>query len=106
MDLLTIDGGSITAVVSPRVGLLVPAGEGTWRLSAGRGFRAPPLAERYVTTTAFGIPVVPNPALRPEKAWAFEGGPARPFGAPAPRDPALFWTRGGPLIQPPITINQ
>ncbi len=105
MDLLTIDGGSITAVVSPRAGLLVPAGEGTWRLSAGRGFRAPSLAERYVTTTAFGIPVVPNPALRPEEAWSFEVGHARPFGARAHGDAALFWTQGRLLIEPTITIN-
>jgi len=105
MDLLTIDGGSITAVVSPRAGLIVPAGDGTWRASLGRGFRAPSLAERYVRTTAFGIPVVPNPALRPEEAWSLEVGYARPLGARAHADAALFGTQGWLLIEPAVTTD-
>jgi outer membrane receptor for ferrienterochelin and colicins len=104
-DFLTIDGGGMTAVVSPRAGVVLPAGDGTWRLSAGRGFRAPSLAELFVNTTAFGIPVIPNPKLRPEDAWSFEVGHARPFGARLHADAAAFWTEGRQLIEPQLITS-
>src|SRR5207302_281234 len=41
IDFLAVDGGGLTAVVSPRVGAVLPAGRGVWRASLGRGLRAP-----------------------------------------------------------------
>jgi outer membrane receptor for ferrienterochelin and colicins len=106
LDFLAVDGGSLTAVVSPRVGLTVPTDSrahdgGMLRVSAGRGFRAPTTAERFVHTTALGLEVVPNPTLRPETAWSFEiGHTSAPFFGFMRLDAALFWTEAHDLIEP------
>ena len=104
LDFLAVDGGSLTAVVSPRIGATL-SGTGTWRASVGRGFRSPTMAERFVHTTALGFDVVPNPTLRPEIAWSFEIGHA---SAPLLRflrfDAALFWTEARDLIEPQVLL--
>src|SRR5882672_479881 len=41
LDYLAVDAGSMTAVVSPRIGGTLPLAGGTLRASVGRGFRAP-----------------------------------------------------------------
>ncbi len=100
LDFLAVDGGSLTAVVSPRIAATL---DGMWRASIGRGFRSPTMAERFVHTTALGFDVVPNPTLRPETAWSFEIGHTR---APLLRfmrlDAALFWTEARDLIEPQV----
>jgi iron complex outermembrane receptor protein len=110
LDLLAVDGGSLTAVVSPRIGLTFPTDQrdhdgGLLRASVGRGFRAPTIAERFVHTFALGFEVVPNPTLRPETAWSFEIGHT---SAPLLRfmrvDAALFWTEARDLIEPRIIV--
>src|SRR5213078_552845 len=63
LDFLAVAGGSLTAVVSPRIAATL---SGMWRASVGRGFRSPTMAERFVHTVALGFDVVPNPTLRPE----------------------------------------
>jgi len=108
LDLLAVDGGSLTAVVSPRVGITVPTDArgpngGTLRASIGRGFRAPTMAERFVHTTALGFDVVPNPTLRPETAWSFEiGHTSAPLWHIIRLDAALFWTEARNLIEPQL----
>jgi iron complex outermembrane receptor protein len=100
LDYLAVDGGSLTAVVSPRIGATL-SGRGTWRASVGRGFRAPTMAERFVHTTALGFDVVPNPTLRPETGWSFEiGHTSAPFLRFLRFDAALFWTEARDLIEP------
>lgn len=86
--------------VSPRVGVVWPTRFGTWRGSIGHGFRTPSLAERFVTTVAFGIRVVPDSTLVPEAAWAFEVGDAVSFGPTTRLDAAAFWTDARQLIEP------
>lgn len=102
-DFLTIDGGGVTAFVSPRAGLVWPTRTGSWRASVGRAYRAPSLAERFVTTYALGFRVVPNPALRSEDGWSLEVGRS---WTPLPwlrGDAALFWTQARYLVEPSIT---
>jgi outer membrane receptor for ferrienterochelin and colicins len=100
VDFLAVDGGSLTAVVSPRIGATL---NGIWRASVGRGFRSPTMAERFVHTTALGFDVIPNPSLRPETAWSFEIGQTSP---PLFRflrlDAAVFWTEAQDLIEPQV----
>lgn len=105
LDGIALDGGPFTGVLSPRIGAVVPTRWGTWRLSAGRGFRSPSLAERFVTTTAFGLQVVPNPVLKPETSWAFELGNVTTLGARARLDAAAFWTEARELIEPTFTAG-
>jgi iron complex outermembrane receptor protein len=104
VDFLAVDGGSLTAVVSPRIGATLN-GTGTWRASVGRGFRSPTMAERFVHTTALGFDVVPNPTLRPETAWSFEiGHTSAPLLRFMRLDAALFWTEARDLIEPQVLL--
>jgi iron complex outermembrane receptor protein len=48
--------------------------EGYLRGSFGEGFRFPTIAERYIFTVVGGLPIVPNPAIKPERSWAAELG--------------------------------
>jgi len=99
-DFLAVDGGGVTAFVSPRAGAVWPMRTGTWRASVGRAFRAPSLAERCVTTYALGFRVIPNPALQSENGWSAEVGRSwtpRPWFR---GDAAVFYTQARQLIEP------
>ena len=103
IDHIDVDGGGLATVLSPRFGVVLPTARvGVWRASAGRGFRAPSLAERFVSTFVQGIPVVPNPNLRPETAWSVELGNAATLSSAVRTDAALFWTEAYDLIEPTV----
>jgi outer membrane cobalamin receptor len=102
-DFLLVDGGGLSAVVSPRAGAVWPTRSGSWRASLGRAFRAPSLAERFASTVALGFPVVPNPALTPETAWSAELGRSWMPWPWMHGDAALFWTEARHLIEPTFT---
>ena len=110
LDFMAVDGGSLTAVVSPRVGLTLPTDRlardgGMLRASVGRGFRSPTMAERFVRTVALGFTIVPNPTLRPETAWSFEiGHTSAPLLRVLRLDAALFWTEARDLIEPQVLL--
>jgi outer membrane receptor for ferrienterochelin and colicins len=105
LDHVIVDDTGRTTVLSPRIGAALRSGVGTWRASIGRGFRAPTLAERYVTTRAFGFEVIPNPALDPETAWSFELGNGAPLASWGRLDAALFWTEAYDLLEPTFVLN-
>ncbi len=102
-DFLTIDGKGLTAFVSPRGGIVWPTASGSWRASIGRAYRAPSLAERFVTTYVFGLRVIPNPALRAEDGWSAEIGRSWSPLARLRGDAAVFWTEARHLVEPVIT---
>jgi outer membrane receptor for ferrienterochelin and colicins len=110
LDLLAVDGGSLTAVISPRIGVTIPTDGremdgGLVRASVGRGFRAPTIAERFVHTFALGFEVVPNPNLRPETAWSFEiGHTTAPLFGVMRVDAAVFWTEARDQIEPRLIV--
>ena len=110
VDFLAVDGGSLTAVVSPRVGATLPTDSrekdgGLLRASIGRGFRAPTMAERFVHTVALGFEVIPNPNLRPETGWSFElGHTSAPLFHLMRVDAAVFWTEARDLIEPQLLV--
>jgi outer membrane receptor protein involved in Fe transport len=89
---------------SPQLGAVLPTSLGTWRASVGRGFRAATIAERFVTTQAFGFQVIPNPSLRPETAWSFELGDVTTLSSWARLDAALFWTETRQLLEPTFVL--
>ncbi len=63
------------SVVSPRAALiLAPSTTITLRVSGGRGFRAPSVAETYISTTTSGFTIIPNLGLEPETVWTGELG--------------------------------
>ncbi|MFC1568865.1 TonB-dependent receptor domain-containing protein [bacterium] len=76
MDIHQIPDISTDWQISPRVGLVCRPQIGTSiRLSAGRGFRAPSLAEIFSTVNVAGVRVVPNLELKKaERAISAELG--------------------------------
>ena len=100
VDFLAVDGGGLSAVISPRVGAVLPSPVGIWRASIGRGFRAPSLGEQFVTTVVSPFRVVPNPELGPETAWSFELGNTAVLAPWLRTNAALFYTRATALIEP------
>ncbi|MGH7698990.1 MAG: TonB-dependent receptor [Gemmatimonadales bacterium] len=102
IDFLSVDGGALGAIVSPRIGTVLPTRFGIWRATAGRGFRQPSIAERFVRTRAFSFDVVPNPTLVPELAWSFEIGNTLPLRHGLELDAAVFWTEATDLIEPTV----
>ncbi|PYP21705.1 MAG: hypothetical protein DMD55_20050, partial [Gemmatimonadetes bacterium] len=105
IDYIAVDGGGLSAVVSPRVGAVLETSAGAWRASAGRGFRGPSLAERFVSTVVSGLVVIPNPDLHPETAWSFELGNAARIAPAVHADAALFWTEAHDLIEPNVNLS-
>ena len=105
-DFIVVDGGGLATVVSPRIGaVLATARTGVWRASVGRGFRAPSLAERFVSTTVQAFRVVPNPDLHSETAWSVELGNATTISPAVRSDAALFWTEAYDLIEPTVDTS-
>ena len=102
VDYIAVDGGGLSAVVSPRLGGVLTTSRGAWRASLGRGFRAPSLAERFVSTTVPPFRVIPNPNLRPETAWSGELGNATRLSSALHADAAVFWTEAYDLIEPSV----
>ena len=105
IDYIAVDGGGLSAVVSPRVGAVLETSAGAWRASAGRGFRGPSLAERFVSTIVSGLVVIPNPDLHPETAWSLELGNAARISPSVHVDAALFWTEAHDLIEPNVNLG-
>ena len=102
MDFLAVDGAGLTAVLSPRAGLVLPSASGIWRASAGRGFRAPAIAERFAQTHAGPFDVIGNPTLRPEMSWSLEIGNSASIVEWMRVDAAGFWTEARDLVEPRI----
>ena len=104
-DFLSEDGGGMSAVISPRVGLVLPSGLGIWRASVGRAFRAPSLAELFPNTTVGPFQVVPDPGLKPEAGWSFELGNTAAIAPWLRTNAALFLTRASDLIEPVVVVD-
>ncbi len=102
LDAIAVDGVGWTAVASPRAAATwgLPGGAIRLRASLGRGFRAPSLAERFTSTAAQGIRVIPNPNLESETSWSGEVGAATAASAHFSLDAALFWNEYQNLIEP------
>ncbi|UCE07338.1 MAG: TonB-dependent receptor [bacterium] len=75
IDYHYVDIGQQDNQFNPKLGLnFRPTSFTTARLSVGRGFRAPTLAEMFTNTYNSGFKVFPNPELKTEKAWSYEIG--------------------------------
>lgn len=62
-------------VFSPKTALIhTPSENVTLRLTAGKGFRAPSVAETFASMTTSGFTVIPNQDLEPETVWGGEIG--------------------------------
>lgn len=100
-DAQKVDTLKVTSQLSPKLGLTYsPWSDTNFRGSIGRGFRAPSLAEVYISALfAGGIGVSPNPDLHAEKSWSFEVGVTQGIGNNMLVDAALFQTEFRDLIE-------
>jgi len=86
-----------------RLGLNYRVGSATFlRASWGQGYRYPTIAEKFISTNAGGIMVVPNPGLTSETGWSMEVGLKQGFQIGrfgAFFDIAGFWTEYNNMIE-------
>lgn len=76
------------------------------RLSAGSGFRAPAVAERYAAAAFQGFKVKPNTALKSERSISIEAGASKEFtflNSPCYVDMAVFQNELYDMIEPAFT---
>jgi outer membrane receptor protein involved in Fe transport len=90
------DGKSVESKPVFRFGLNYQIGQGTFlRASWGQGYRFPTIAEKFVSTTAGSVRVVPNPKLESETGWTTEIGIKQGFKVnnwSGYLDVAAFWS--------------
>lgn len=102
----TSGGAESNLEFSPKFGVshkLAP--HTTLRLSAGRGFRAPTIGERFAALRFNGITVASNPAIQPERGWSFEIGGNHTITLaeqPWSMDVALFHNEFTDVIEPQL----
>ena len=85
--------------VSPKLGLSWSLAERTTlRSTLGWGFRGPSIAEIYTQATFSGVPIAPNPDLKPERARSAEVGINQRFSR-VQIDMAGFYSRYRNLIE-------
>ncbi|MBI4549246.1 MAG: TonB-dependent receptor [Ignavibacteriae bacterium] len=100
-DMQQLDDLESVSQVNPKFGVVYnPSLTTRLRGSAGRGFRAPSVAEVFTTTEAGGLTILPNPALKPERSWSFELAGSRIFGEYVSADLVLFHNELYDLIEP------
>lgn len=96
--------------LSPKFGMTWNvAPQFTMRASAGRGFRAPTIAERYANIRYGPFNVQPNPDLLSESSWSGELGAhftAPNAFVPLDLDVALFDNELYDLIEPTFALDQ
>ncbi len=86
--------------INPKIGIVYkPWERSAFRGSAGRGFRAPSIAEVFTNTTASGLKVIPNLALKAEHSFSGELGYNHFLGKKIFFDLAVFYNRFWDLIE-------
>lgn len=96
--------------ISPKVGFSYELSFGTnLRFSAGRGFRAPMVAEKFAALDYSGFRVVPNTDLKPEVSWSYEFGLMHDLdfqNFPVKLDFSVFVNEFSELIEPSFDTQQ
>jgi outer membrane receptor protein involved in Fe transport len=100
LDLHSTDATPTRVVFSPKAALInTPARNVVLRLTAGRGFRAPSVAETFISAATSGFTVIPNLELEPETMWSGEvGGSWMPL-AVVRIEGSLFLNRYSSMIE-------
>lgn len=75
LDIHKVDSLSSWNNINPKLGLVYKfAKKFSTRLSAGRGYRVPTIAELFTQTITSGLKIEPNPKLKPESVWSYDVG--------------------------------
>ena len=101
-----VQGLGWTGELSKKLGLNLSVGKGTnLRCSLGDGFRAPAVAERFVSTYTAGLQISPNPNLLPERSKSFELGMKQALTKSMNIDVAIFYNEYKNLIEPQLDTD-
>jgi iron complex outermembrane receptor protein len=104
LDFEQTEENNSNLIISPKLGLNLSLSDDTHiRLSAGRGFRAPTIAEKFASVNFQGLKVIPNLLLKPEMSWSAELGFNQQYAESfitAEVDAALFLNYMINLIEP------
>jgi len=74
-DRYQLKGGLKEDLLSPRFGInWHPFPGASLRASAGRGFRAATIVERFLELSIMNFKIISNPSLKAESSWAYELG--------------------------------
>jgi len=100
-DFNHVDTGLAEDQLSPKIGLVWHATSlTTLRVSSGRGFRAPSVAERFTDVVVSGLRIVPSLDLKAESAWSHEIGIHQILSTFMMLDVATFHSDYWDLIEP------
>ncbi|RMG79928.1 MAG: TonB-dependent receptor [Bacteroidetes bacterium] len=95
-EVLTPNGKVTDSKPVFRLGANYRAGKASYlRASWGQGYRFPTIAEKYIFTLFGGVPINPNPDLKPETGWTAELGLKQGFrisGFEGFFDYSIFWS--------------
>ncbi|MCK5147796.1 TonB-dependent receptor [bacterium] len=114
-DLHHVDSIGTDSQISPRIGAVYKTWQGgLWRFTAGRGFRAPSIAEIFAQIIVSGFKVIPNPNLdKAERALSLETGfhqmagwPDLPLNPMIDLDAAIFYSRYDNMIDVQVADNE
>ncbi len=93
-----------------RIGLNYQLAKATFiRSSIGMGYRAPTIAEKFVSTNVSAIKIIPNPTLQPESGWSGELGIKQNFAIKkllGMIDLSAFYTRYYNMMEFTFLLNQ
>ncbi|MHB8580465.1 MAG: TonB-dependent receptor [Ignavibacteriaceae bacterium] len=102
-DYTKLDTLNVTNASSPKLGFNYKiSNKISIRSSFGTGFRAPSLAEAFTTTSAGGITMKPNPAIKPETNWNVEIGANYQITRNSNFDAAIFQNEFYDFIEPTV----
>jgi iron complex outermembrane receptor protein len=101
MDNHVLAGEGDDTRISPKFGLNFRPLESTAiRVSAGAGFRAATVFEKYIKADYSGFSVIPNPDLRSERSWTWDAGVRRSILKNVQMDVSVFRSDYRDMIEP------
>lgn len=93
--------------LNPKSALTYTPVDGTTiRVSLGRGFRVPSVAEAFIAAGGGLIRGVPNTSLKPEQSLSFEVGVGQSLGEAGTLDLAVFRSDYDNLIEPGLIVGK
>lgn len=104
-DRYRLAGGRDEDLLSPRIGLNYEPRPGTvLRASAGSGFRAATIVERFLELSIMNFHIVANPGLRAERCWTLDAGIRHYLGPDWVVDLSVFDSEYTDLIEAHLNL--
>ena len=103
IDKHVLDNKRVASQFSPKAGVNLKLFPGTTlRSTAGSGFRAATVFERFVRADYAGFNILPNPDLKPERSWFWDFGISQDFFENSHIQLSYFYSEYKNMIEPVI----